>query len=81
MYLNPKINLNIVRDVQIRQDFEEIKPGLFLPIKNSFRGDFTLLTKNENEKGLYLNKTETFKNYVLNIFLKQYTAIGLLLEF
>lgn len=67
MYLNPKINLNIVRDVQIRQDFEEIKPGLFLPIKNSFGGDFTLLTKNENEKGLYLNKTETFKNYVLNI--------------
>ena len=56
MYLNPKINLNILRDVRIKQDFEEIKPGIFLPFKNSFQGDFSVLTKNENEKGLYLNK-------------------------
>ena len=67
MYLNPKINLNILRDVRIKQDFEEIKPGIFLPFKNSFQGDFSVLTKNENEKGLYLNKTETYRNYVLNI--------------
>ena len=67
MHLDPNINLNIVRDVQISQDFEEVKAGLFLPIKNSYHGDFTVLTKNENEKGLYLKKTETFRNYVLNM--------------
>ncbi|MGC6432993.1 MAG: DUF5686 family protein, partial [Crocinitomicaceae bacterium] len=33
MYLNPNINLNIVRDIHISQDFEEITPGIFLPTK------------------------------------------------
>jgi len=66
MYLNPNINLNIVRDIHISQDFEEITPGIFLPTKSSYRGDFTVLTKKDVEKGLYLTKNETFRNFVLN---------------
>ena len=66
MRIHPDINLNIVRDVYIKQSFKEFVDGVFLPNTSNYEGDFTVLSKNEDEKGLYIKKNETFNSYVLN---------------
>tara|TARA_B100001094_G_scaffold74994_1_gene71424 strand:- start:13263 stop:15791 length:2529 start_codon:yes stop_codon:yes gene_type:complete len=66
MRISPDINLNIVRDVYIKQNFQEIESGIFLPYSSNYEGDFTVFSKNEDEKGLYVKKNETFNSYVLN---------------
>lgn len=66
MRIHPDINLNVVRDVYIKQSFQEIEEGIFLPSSSNYEGDFTIFSKNEDEKGLYIKKNETFNSYVLN---------------
>lgn len=53
MRTHPKINLNLVRNLFIEKSFL-IKDSIFLPLKNEYEGDFSLLTKGETEKGLYV---------------------------
>ena len=66
MRIHPDINLNIVRDVYIKQSFQEIDDGIFLPYSSNYEGDFTVFSKKDDEKGLYIKKNETFNSYVLN---------------
>ncbi len=66
MRIRPDINLNMFRNVVIKQQFKEVDPGIFLLDQSKFEADFTVLTKNENEKGLYLIKTEDYSGYRLN---------------
>ena len=63
MRVNPKINLNLVRNLYFEKSFLIENDSVFLPKKNVYEADFTLLTKNEKEKGLYVKRTETFENY------------------
>tara|TARA_B110000483_G_scaffold119667_1_gene144520 strand:+ start:646 stop:3165 length:2520 start_codon:yes stop_codon:yes gene_type:complete len=63
MRVNPKINLNLVRNLYFEKSFLIENDSVFLPEKNVYEADFTLLTKNEKEKGLYVKRTETFENY------------------
>jgi len=63
MHVNPKINLNLVRNLYFEKSFSVKNDSVFLPQKNVYEADFTLLTKNEKEKGLYVKRTETFENY------------------
>lgn len=63
MRVNPKINLNLVRNLYFEKKFIKKNDSVFLPKNNVYEADFTLLTKNEKEKGLYLKRTETFENY------------------
>jgi len=66
MKIHPDINLNIVRNVEIKQSFQETQNNIFLPYISSYEADFTIFSKNEDEKGLYLKKNEIFSAYVLN---------------
>ena len=66
MRIHPDINLNIVRDVYIKQSFQEIDEGVYLPYSSNYEGDFTIFSKNGDEKGLYVKKNEIFNSYVIN---------------
>ena len=65
MRTHPKINLNLVRNLFIEKSFL-IKDSIFLPLKNEYEGDFTLLSKGETEKGLYVKQQDHFGDYELN---------------
>ena len=63
MRVNPKINLNLVRNLYFEKTFSIENDSVFLPKDNTYEADFTVLTKNEKEKGLYVKRIETFENY------------------
>ena len=63
MHVNPKINLNLVRNLYFEKSFSIENDSVFLPQNNVYEADITLLTKNDKEKGLYVKRTETFENY------------------
>jgi hypothetical protein len=65
MRTHPKINLNWVRNFFIEKTFL-IKDSIFLPSKSEFEGDFTLLTKGDQEKGLYVKPIDYFDAFALN---------------
>jgi hypothetical protein len=65
MRTHPKINLNWVRNFFIEKTFL-IKDSIFLPSKSEFEGDFTLLTKGDQEKGLYVKQIDYFDAFALN---------------
>ena len=59
MRTHPKVNLNLVRNLYIGKAFL-IKDSIFLPLKNEYEADFTLLTKGDKEKGLYVRQIDHF---------------------
>ena len=63
MRVNPKINLNLIRNLYFEKTFSIENDSVFLPQNNVYEADITLLTKNDKEKGLYVKRTETFENY------------------
>jgi len=63
MRVNPKINLNLVRNLYFEKIYSIENDSVFLPQNNVYEADITLLTKNDKEKGLYVKRTETFENY------------------
>ena len=62
-----KMNLNFVRNLEIKKSFTIQNDSIYLPKTNEYNGEFTLLTKNENEKGIFVTKKEIFKNYKFNV--------------
>lgn len=50
----PKVNLNLVRNLYIEKAFL-IKDSIFLPLKNEYEADFTLLTKKGTRKKVYMS--------------------------
>ena len=65
MRTHPKVNLNLVRNLYIEKAFL-IKDSIFLPLKNEYEADFTLLTKGDKEKGLYVRQIDHFDAYQLD---------------
>ena len=65
MLTHPKVNLNLVRNLYIEKTFL-IKDSIFLPLKNEYEADFTLLTKGGKEKGLYVRQLDHFSAYELD---------------
>ena len=63
MHVNPKINLNLIRNLYFEKRYSIENDSVFLPQNNVYEADITLLTKNDKEKGLYVKRTETFENY------------------
>ena len=43
-----------------------IKDSIFLPLKNEYEADFTLLTKGDKEKGLFVKQIDHFTAYELD---------------
>jgi hypothetical protein len=66
MRTTKEINLNLVRNLYIEKKFTAINDSIFLPTLDEYEGDFTLLTKSDNEKGLFVKQKTTFSNFELN---------------
>ena len=64
--INKNINLNFVRNLNIEFEYEKVNDSIYLPAKQYFGSDFTVLTKNTKEKGIYLKKTVFFSDYLLD---------------
>lgn len=62
-----KMNLNFVRNFELTKTYSNQNDSIYLPLSNEYKADFTLLTKEENEKGIYVVKKEKFSNYILNV--------------
>lgn len=66
MRTNKDINLNLVRNLYIEKKYTSINDSIFLPTQDEYEGDFTLLTKGDKEKGLFVKQKSVFTNYELN---------------
>ena len=66
MHVHKSINLNFVRGLRFEKEYEVKNDSIYLSTKNVYDGDFTLVDKNESNKGLTIKKTVTFDNYILN---------------
>ena len=66
MKVNKGINMNLVRNLSIEKEFRIENDSMYLPDRDFYEGDFTLLTKNDDEKGLFVRKNNVFSDYNLN---------------
>lgn len=66
MRVNKNINLNLVRNLSVEKTFKIVDDTIFLPERDFYEGDFTLFTKNDQEKGLFVRKNTVFSEYDLN---------------
>ncbi len=62
-----KMNMNFVRNFEFKKTYSIQKDSIYLEKTNEYKGDFTLLTKDEDEKGIYVVKKETFANYQFDL--------------
>jgi hypothetical protein len=66
MRVNKNINLNLVRNLSVEKNFKIVDDTIFLPERDFYEGDFTLFTKNDQEKGLFVRKNIVFSEYDLD---------------
>ena len=66
MRVNKNINLNLVRNLSVEKNFKIVDDSIFLPERDFYEGDFTLFTKNDQEKGLFVRKNIVFSEYDLD---------------
>ena len=60
---NRKMNLNFVRSLSIEKSFTQENDSIYLPLRDYYEGDFTFMSKNDEEKGLYVKKNILFSAY------------------
>ncbi len=63
MKLKKDANVNFVRGVQIEKEYTIVNDSIYLPKSDIFEGDFTLLDKRDNNKGLNIKKTYYYSDY------------------
>lgn len=66
MYTIKETNINLVRNLSFEKHFKILNDSIFLPEKYVYEGDFTILSKDEDEKGMYVKKTISYSDYLLN---------------
>ncbi|WP_394336608.1 DUF5686 and carboxypeptidase-like regulatory domain-containing protein [Capnocytophaga stomatis] len=66
MKTTPKTNINMVRSLFFEKHFAIENDSVYYPIKEIQEGDFTLITKKEDEKGLYVHNEIYFSDVVIN---------------
>jgi len=66
MRTNKNINLSLVRNLYFEKYFETVNDTMYLPTRDYYEGDFTLFTKNDDEKGFYVKKNLVYSDYTLN---------------
>ncbi|MFJ1474361.1 DUF5686 family protein [Capnocytophaga cynodegmi] len=66
MKTTPKTNINMVRSLFFEKHFAIENDSIYYPIKEIQEGDFTLVTKKEDEKGLYVHNEIYFYDVVIN---------------
>ena len=63
---NRKMNLNFVRSLSIEKSFVQENDSIYLPKRDYYEGDFTLISKNDEEKGLFVKKNILYSDYDFN---------------
>lgn len=63
MSVSPEINLNFVRELNIVQDYKQVEKGQYMVSSDELSIDFGLA---KNHMGLYGQRKQTFRNYVLH---------------
>ena len=63
MKIHKDINLNFVRNLSFEKEYTIKDNGIYLQKKNVYEGDFTLMDKNENNKGLTIKRINYFSDY------------------
>lgn len=63
---NTKVNLNFVRNLSIEKTYTIQDNDVYLPERETYEGDFTLLTKDDEEKGMYLKKNILYSDYTFD---------------
>ncbi len=63
---NRKMNLNFVRSLSIEKSFIQENDSIYLPLRDYYEGDFTLINKNDEEKGFFVKKNILYSAYELN---------------
>ena len=66
MKVHKSINLNFVRGLSFEKEYKVKNDSIYISTKNAYEGDFTLVDKNESNKGLTIKKTITFDDYILD---------------
>lgn len=66
MKTTPKTNINLVRSLFFEKRFTIQNDSVYLPESEMYEGDFTIFTKGDDEKGLYIRNETTFTDFVLN---------------
>ena len=66
MKTNKEINLNFVRNISIEKEYFIKNDSIYLPKKEVYIGDFTLLDKSEDNKGMTVHKSATYSQYLFN---------------
>lgn len=60
---NRKMNMNFVRSLSIEKSFTQENDSIYLPSRDYYEGDFTILSKDDEEKGLYIKKNILYSDY------------------
>jgi hypothetical protein len=60
---NKKMNMNFVRSLSIEKSFTQENDSIYLPLRDYYEGDFTILSKDDEEKGLYIKKNILYSAY------------------
>ena len=66
MHTTPKTNINLVRRLSFEKYFTIANDSIYLPEREIQEGDFTLLTKKDEEKGLYVKNFIDYSDILLN---------------
>lgn len=66
MHTIKETSINLVRNLSFEKYFKVLNDSVFLPEKDLYEGDFTILSKDDNEKGIYVKKVVTYSDYILN---------------
>lgn len=66
MHTTPKTNINLVRGLSFEKYFTIANDSIYLPEREIQVGDFTLITKKEEEKGLYVKNYINYSDILLN---------------
>ncbi len=66
MKTTPKTNLNMVRGMFFEKHFNIENDSVYFLRKEIREGDFTLITKSDNEKGLYVRSVMSYSDVILN---------------
>ena len=66
MYTIKEASLNFVRNLSIEKHYQWVNDSLILPKRDYYEGDFTILTKSDEEKGMYVRKNIVYSDYLLD---------------
>ena len=71
MKVHKSINLNFVRGLTFEKEFEVKNDSIYIPTKNAYVGDFTLVDNSQSNKGLTIKKNIVYDNYLFDKPLSQ----------